>query len=207
MATSIFGALASFHTIVVRYLFSAGRDRVVPASLGRINPANSSPSNASHAVTAIELVVLLAFAVWGGDPIAGLFAWGSYIGAVGILALMIGSSLAVVGYFAQHRDQRPPLVVWAVAPVAAAVLMFGLWLTILTNSATMIGAASFGRLHLTLLSFVVVGLGLGLIRASTLRRREPDLWARLGDLTPSRTAPGPQRVDAGAVFAGRAGMR
>lgn len=189
----------------MRYLFSAGRDRVVPAALGRINPANSGPSNASHAVTAVELVVLLAFAVWGGDPIAGLFAWGSYIGAVGILALMIGSSPAVVGYFAKHRDQRPPVVVWAVAPVAAALLMFGLWLMILTNSATMIGAASFGRLHLTLLAFLAVGLGLGLIRARTVRRREPAAWASVGDGAPEETERGP--LSAGSVLAGKAVMR
>ena len=107
LATSIFAALASFHTIVVRYLYSAGRDQVVPATLGRVNPRNSSPSNASHAVTAVALLVLVAFAVRRGDPVAGLFAWGSYIGAVGILALMIGSSLAVVGFFATTPRPAP----------------------------------------------------------------------------------------------------
>jgi amino acid transporter len=174
LVSSVFAALASFHTIVTRYLYAAGRDHVLPAALGRVDRHTCSPANASHLLSGTAVVVIGGFALVGGDPFAGLFAWGSYIAAVGVLALMIGSAVAVVGYFARHEHERPAVWVWAVAPILSAALMAGLWLLILTNSETMIGAPRFGSRHLTLLAFLAAGLIAGLARARVLRR---DLWS------------------------------
>jgi heme A synthase len=119
-----------------------------------------------------------------------------------VLALMIGSSIAVIGYFVKYPEDSPSVWVRVVAPTAAALLMLGMWLVMLTNSQTMIGAPRFGALHLVLLAFLVATLVIGLIRAQVLRRSEPDAWARLA---------GPTRVESdfaatatGAVYAGKA---
>jgi len=191
LVTSVFAALASFHTIVTRYLYAAGRDRVAPAVLGRVNPRNSSPSAASHLVSVVAAVVIVGFAVTGGDPFAGLFAWGSYVAAVGILALMIGTSVAVVGYFNRHSEHSPTTWVTVLAPTAAGLLMAGLWLVMVANSQTMIGAPRFGPLHLLLLGLPVVGAVVGLVRAAVLRRNEL-MWEDVAAPTPVELAAGTQ---------------
>ncbi len=184
LVTSVFAALASFHTVCVRYVYAAGRDRVIPARLGRVNPRNSSPSAASHLVSAVALGVILLTRLTHTDPFLGLFAWGSYVAAVGILALMICSSIAVIGYFHRHTIASSRLAT-AVMPVVAAVLMAGLWVLMLTSPQTMIGAPLFGRVHLTLLALPVTGLVAGLMRALVIRRQpDTDTWSRVGQPTP-----------------------
>ncbi len=184
LVTSVFAALASFHTVCTRYTYAAGRDRVLPARFGRVNPRNSSPSAASHLVSVVALGVILLTRLTHTDPFLGLFAWGSYVAAVGILALMICSSIAVVGYFHRHVVASSRLVT-AVMPIVAAVLMAGLWGLMLTSPQTMIGAPLFGQVHLTLLALPLLGLVAGLARALVMRRRpDTDTWTRVGQPTP-----------------------
>ncbi|HKD97985.1 MAG TPA: APC family permease [Micromonosporaceae bacterium] len=188
LVTSVFAALASFHTVCTRYAYSGGRDRVLPALFGRINPRNSSPSAASQVVSVVALAVVALTAFTGTDPFLGLFAWGSYVAAVGILGLMIGSSVAVVAYF-NRNVLGASRAVTVVAPVVAALLMAGLWVLMLLSPQTMIGAPLFGRVHLTLLALPAAGLVLGLARAFAMRRRGSDGgWSRVGQATPVERA-------------------
>jgi amino acid transporter len=184
LVTSVFAALASFHTVATRYTYAASRDRVLPLRLAAINPRNSSPSTASRAVTLVAFVVVAGFAITGTDPIAGLFAWGSYTAAVGILALMIGSSAAVIGFF-HGRLPRHSRFTTVLAPAVSAVLMTGLWLLMLTSPQTMIGAELFSPTHLALLALPAAGLVAGLARAGVLRRAGHHTWRRIGAPTPA----------------------
>jgi amino acid transporter len=183
LVTSVFAALASFHTVVSRYVYAAGRDRVLPRRLGRVNPRNSSPSNASHVVSALAVGTVALFALLHGDPFAGLFAWGSYVAAVGVLGLMICSSVAVVGFFNRSPQLSPSALVTVVAPSLAALLMAGLWLVMVASAETMIGATTFGPLHLTLLALPVAGLLAGLARALVMRRNAASGWHLIGEPT------------------------
>ena len=50
----------------------------------------------------IAMVVVVLFAINGGDPLLQMFTWFSGIAAVGVVALMTGTSAAVMGYFEKH---------------------------------------------------------------------------------------------------------
>src|SRR3954463_9189504 len=68
-ATSLFAALLSFHNAVSRYTFALGRERVLPAVFGRVNPRTGSPWIASLTQTILALAVVLVFAIAGADPV------------------------------------------------------------------------------------------------------------------------------------------
>ncbi|HWB37637.1 MAG TPA: APC family permease [Rugosimonospora sp.] len=187
LVTSVFAALAPFHTVVTRYVYAAGRDRVLPRALGRVNRRNSSPSAASHLVSAAALTTVVLFAGLHADPFAGLFAWGSYVAAVGVLGLMIASSVAVVAYFNRHPDQSPTPAVTLVAPTLAAMGMFCLWIIMAASPQTMIGAPLFGPLHLTLLALPFAGLTAGLARALVMRRNPASGWHLVAEPTLAET--------------------
>ena len=118
--TSLFAAVLAFHSTVTRYGFALGRERVLPAALGRTNPRNGAPRTASVIQSVIGLVVILGYAISGVDPLVYLFFWIACVGGLGVLILMLLTSIAVVGYFARHDNQE---TVWrrVVAPVVAAV--------------------------------------------------------------------------------------
>jgi amino acid transporter len=187
LLTSVFAALASFHTVCTRYVYAAGRDEVLPAAPGRANPRLGSPARASHTMTGVALLLIVVCAATGTDPMTGLFTWGSYIAAVGVLALMIGSSVAVVGYFNRHPD-KGDMITTVTAPTVAALLMAGAWLVMVFNAQTMIGAPRFGPLHLALLAGPAAGAVAGLVRALVMRRAnnlDPTQWLRVGQQTPA----------------------
>jgi amino acid transporter len=101
--TSVFAALLSFHNGVARYLFALGRERVLTAALSRVGTRSGGPVAGSLAQSALALVVVTVFAMFGADPVLQLFTWLSGTAAVGIVLLMAGTSAAVVGFFRTHR--------------------------------------------------------------------------------------------------------
>jgi amino acid transporter len=194
LLTSCLAAAASFHTICARYLFAAGRDGVLPAWFARINPRRSTPTRASDAMFVLAVVVIVGFRLAGADPFLGLFAWGSYVAAVGVLALMVCSSLAVVGFFARSRRLAAQAghgrLTTLGAPLLSAVLMAGMCTVMVLNAQTMIGAKAFGPLHLTLLGVLVAGLAVGVVRALTMSDRHSRHGLRLvGQRTPAEGLP------------------
>lgn len=117
--TSLFAAVLAFHNTVTRYGFALGRERVLPAALGRTNPRTGTPRAASLLQTALGIVVIAGYAVSGVDPLVYLFFWIACVGGLGVLILMLLTSLAVVGYFARH-DNHETLWRRVIAPSLAA---------------------------------------------------------------------------------------
>jgi amino acid transporter len=179
LVTSIFAALLSFHNGVARYMFALGRERILPAVLGRTGRSSAAPVAGSITQSVGALVVVALFAALGLDPVMQLCAWLTYVGAVGVLVLMLGTSLAVVGFF-RGRDSVETSWHRVVAPVLSTIALVAvIWVTV-RNSDAMLGAEQASGLGWVLPGIVgaaaVVGLGWGL----TLRRTRPDIYARVG---------------------------
>ncbi|WBB94765.1 MULTISPECIES: APC family permease [unclassified Solwaraspora] len=102
--TSLFAALLAFHNTVARYLFALGRERVLPAALGRTNRRTGAPKLGSLVQSGLAVAVIVGYAATGLDPITHLFFWVTVTGGLGVLILMTVTSLAVIGYF--RRDPR-----------------------------------------------------------------------------------------------------
>jgi amino acid transporter len=99
LLTSVFASILAFHSAIARYLHALSLDRLLPESITALHPRFHSPHVASYVQTVSAFVVLFAFVIAGNDPYAVIFAWASAFGTIGIVALQILVSVAVVVYF------------------------------------------------------------------------------------------------------------
>ena len=117
LVTSLFAALLSFHNVLSRYIFSLGNTRRLPARCGRSHAEHDSPHVASVVQTVSALVLVVASALAGLDPVTEVFAWFAGAASVGIVALMTLTSAAVLVFFRRTRiDRRPWNTVIAPTP-------------------------------------------------------------------------------------------
>ncbi|GAA0536174.1 amino acid permease [Saccharopolyspora subtropica] len=178
--TSLFAATLSFHHVCARYFFALGREGVGFAWWGSTSARTAAPAAGSLTTTAITTAVVVLVAVTGIDPITYLFFWGASVGALGVLVLVLLTSLAVVGYFLRVRDHGHSRWRTTVAPaVAAAVLAVVLVLTV-SSFGTVLGVAEGDPAAWALpMGFLVVFL-LGAGWGAVLRRARPEAYARIG---------------------------
>jgi len=177
--TSVFAALVSFHQGVARYLFALGRERILPSWLGRTWHYTDSPVPGSVVHSLFAFVVVAMFAALHRSPMLELFPWMSYIAAVGILLLMVGTSVAVVGYFRQWDTEEN---FWrrVVAPVLGGVALVAVTVVTVLNADAVLGAARGSSLTWVLPGVAVLAGGLGLAWGRFLKIRRPRVYARIG---------------------------
>jgi amino acid transporter len=120
LTTSTFAAVLAMQTILSRYIFSLGRDGVLPRKLGRANAKHGSPMFAA-AVGAAAMLIVLAV------PAAGLVnadhAFPTLLGisAYCLVLLYFGTSIAIFAFFAKRRDIPESKLKTVVAPLVAAI--------------------------------------------------------------------------------------
>lgn len=183
-ATSLFAALLSFHNAVARYVFALGREGVLPWAFGHVDARTGSPTVASASQTALALSVVGIFALVGADPILSLFTWLTNLGALGVLLLMATTSVAVVSYFRKSPDHGVSQWVSTVAPaIAALLLLVVLVLGVLNFNVLITGAIDAPtNIMAILLPAILFGGGIvGLIVGTLLKRRRPEVYARVGE--------------------------
>jgi amino acid transporter len=177
--TSMLAAMISFHNTTARYMFALGRERVLPASLGRTSRRTGSPIVGSLIQTITGLVIILLYAFTGMDPIIQLFFWVSTTGGVGILFLLVLTSIGTIVFFAKNKTSE---TLWQrrIAPIAATVLLLVVTYFAVTNFAVLLGVPSNSPLVWAFpLGFVVIGL-LGIGWGLILRSRQPEVYQSIG---------------------------
>jgi amino acid transporter len=167
LATSLFAGLLAFHNSANRYLFSLGREGLLPQGLTAINRRHS-PWVAGTVQTVIAVLLVVPFAVLGKDPVLTLFSWFSGVAVLGIMLLYFLTSVSVIVYFRRSgADTR----LWntLIAPVLGALGIAGaIWL-IIANFTTLIGGDRTTALWLQ--ATVPVALILGVVAARLTRPR------------------------------------
>jgi amino acid transporter len=177
--TSLFAAVLSFHNTATRYGFALGRERVLPARLGRVTPRTGTPRTTSLVQTAIAVAVIAAYAVTGLDPLVYLFFWISVLGGLGVLILMLLTSVAVIGFFLCNRNEE---TVWrrAVAPTLATCGLAAVLVLTLAQFDTLLGVPADSPWRWILpASYAVVGIG-GVVWAWILRATRPGVYWAIG---------------------------
>jgi amino acid transporter len=177
--TSIVAAMISFHNTTARYMFALGRERVLPAALGRTSRTTGAPRNASLLQSVVGIAVIVAYAVAGWDPIVQLFFWGGTSGALGILFLIATTSTAVITFFARNPSSEN---IWRrlIAPAAATVALGVVVFLALENFSTLLGVepthALVWAIPVAYLVAALVGTGWGLV----LKSQRPDVYRGIG---------------------------
>jgi amino acid transporter len=177
--TSLIAAMISFHNIISRYMFSLGREGVLPRLFGRTVPGTGAPKNGSISQSVLGLVVIVLYAVAGWDPLVQLFFWGGSAGGIGVLLLITVTSIAVIGYFARNPEGED---VWhrLGAPILGTIMLLVMSYLALTNIATLFGVDPGSKpTWVVPLSFGVLTV-LGLIWALVLRGSRPQVYAGIG---------------------------
>lgn len=177
LITSLFAVLLSFHNSLSRYLFSMGRERVLPAFLATTHKKHQTPYIASTLQSVVCLALLVMFGISGADPITQVLPLGSAPATIGILVVQCLTSIAVIRYFSKNPLG---LGVWQrlIAPsVSAAALAHGVVL-IINNMALLTGGESVLNAVIPVGMLLVAVAGIGL--AAWHKCYNPQVYANLG---------------------------
>lgn len=184
LITSIFASALSVYSILARYIFSLGVDRVLPRQLGAVHPKHNSPYNAAFAGSALMSAVVLILGLAGAD---GSLIYGMLggVGGYGYLLLFALVSLAVIVYFWRVRGSHH-VSVWVsvVAPAVSLVGMGVLLIVAIVNFSTLTGGS--GALAV-ILQASIWGSGIvGIVLALYYANKRPDVFARIGRRDPAK---------------------
>jgi len=178
--TSVFAALLSFHMVVSRYTFAAGQEGVLPRFTAATWRRTGSPVAGSLLQSLAAVVTFGIFAIQGKDPLQQLFTWLSYVAAVGVLVLMIGTSLSVLGYFRGRDTAESP---WQriIAPALASIALIAITATIIVNADSVLGAEKGSALTYVLPGIVGAALVIGLVWGCVIKFRNPSVYSGIGE--------------------------
>ena len=178
LVTSLFAGVLAFHNGVARYLYVAGREGLLPKSLGVTHPVFQSPHVGSIVQTVIAVLVVALFAFTGQDPVLGLFSWLTNVGTLAIMLLMTFTAFAIVAFFSRNPDLEGSALVTKVLPVITGVIMGLLVIYIAVNFGSIAGAS--GVLAVFLPGLVVIAALIGVMLAARLKSANSAGFARLG---------------------------
>ncbi|MFV0428273.1 MAG: APC family permease [Arachnia sp.] len=181
IVTSFFACVLAFHNATSRYLFALGRERLLPASLGRTNAKTGAPAAASTLVAAVCTIPIAIAAILGADPYLNLAFWTYAVGVFGVIFAQAVASVSAVSFFARDRRGHSPWRVLVAPGFGALGLLVAL--TLVASNFEVVsgipGAMNIWLLLPTPLLFIT-GIVVGLV----LRRRDPGAYASLTQSIP-----------------------
>jgi amino acid transporter len=178
LVTSLFAGVLAFHNGVARYLYVAGREGLLPRSLGVTHSVFQSPHVGSIVQTITAVLVVALFALTGQDPVLALFSWLTNVGTLAIMLLMSFTAFAIVAFFGRNPELESNAAVTKVLPVLTGVILAALVIYIAVNFGSIAGAS--GLLAVFLPGLVVIAAVIGLALAARLKSADASGFARLG---------------------------
>lgn len=176
IVTSTLAAALAFHNASSRYLHALAREGVLPRVAAATNATSGAPTVASVSISALALVVIVAFALFGADPYLHTFLWLNGIGIPGIIALQTLCSAAVIAFFA--RDGRGVHVVKRLVAPAIATAALGVALFLIVRNLDLLTAAR-TPVNVALMSITPAAFAVGVIVAQRIRSRDRNAYERL----------------------------
>jgi amino acid transporter len=159
LVSSLFACVLSFHNVIARYQFALSKKTVLPRVLGRVHPKHHSPHLSSVFQSVSALVLVIAFAIAGLDPLVGVFGSMAGVSTVGMVMLMLTTSVAVPVFFYRHPTaRRGRILPTYVLPVFAVVGLVVSLVLVVTNFTLVTGqsiAISAGLAAIPLIAAIV----------------------------------------------------
>ncbi|RKE77429.1 amino acid permease [Rhizobium sp. AG855] len=103
LVASMLASFLAVHNAASRYLFALASDHLLPSALANFHPNFHSPHVASVFMTSLQLIVVFGLGMYGVSPYLGIASSMIGLGTIGILAMQIACSLAVVGFFVKAK--------------------------------------------------------------------------------------------------------
>ena len=176
--SSLFAGVLAFHNGAARYKYVAGREGILPDSVGVTHDKYQSPHVGSIIQTVFATIVIGIFAFLGLDPVLAMFTWLTQLGTLGILGLMACTSFSVIAFFKARPALAEKPLSTTILPLITGVIMALLFVLIFAKFGELTGTT--GLLGVALPSLVIlVGIA-GYLRAGGLARRDPARFSRLG---------------------------
>lgn len=177
LCTSVFAATLAMHNVISRYLFSMGRDRVLPRQLGHVHASHDSPHVASFVTSAVAALFLAGLLLTGADVLA-LYAKLAGIALYALIVLLLLTSAAILAYFWVRPGHGYSPLKTIVAPVVAGIGFVAALIVASQNAAFLVGGSTSAAR--VLVAFFYVTVVVGVAYALVLRRTRPDVYARIG---------------------------
>lgn len=181
VVSGFFACSFAFHNNASRYLFSLGRDGILPRVLGRTHQVHRSPHMAAGTQVVIAIATVSIFALGGADPILHLGTWLPIFCTLAVLLVQLLVSVAVIGYFNRvGRDSGGDWAKTLLAPAVGAIAQ-GVIIYLLINNLTFLAGDDVLIVKLIpvfVAAIAVVGLAYGF----WLRAADPGRYAAIGEL-------------------------
>jgi amino acid transporter len=174
LLSSLFACVLSFHNVIARYQFVLAGKGLLPRRLADVHPTHHSPAFSSVVQTVTAALIVLILAVFRVDPLVGVFGSMAGVATVGMVILMLTTSVAVLAYFVRNRESAGGRV-WQtrIAPALACLgLLASLWL-VLSNFTLVTGGSATLSTMLAVVPFtgLLVGWFIGQPDRSSTRQQ------------------------------------
>ena len=190
MMTGSFACAMAFHNAAARYMYSLGREGILPSPLGKTHKKHGSPHVASFLQTGFAILWVLGFWIFNKDPYLDLFVLLAVLGTFSLLIVQTVTMAAVFNYF---RKNHPEEKVWRtkVAPILGGVGMLGVVIMMCMNLDTAAGPAA-SSLLFKLIPYIAAALFItGAAQALYLRRTNPVRYETIGHVAMADDGHGP----------------
>src|SRR2546425_732799 len=183
--TGSFACGMAFHNTAARYFYSLGREKVLPAALGRTHPHWKSPHVASITQSVIAAVIVVLFAIFAGrdnpnqQAYLELYGLMAVMGVIVILAIQALVSVAILVYFWRHHGSEVHWWSTVLAPVISFIGQAVVLFLLIQNFGFIASGLGFAR-WLGPIDLLVIAAGIGL--AFYLKSNQPEKYNTLGRL-------------------------
>jgi amino acid transporter len=181
--TSSFACGMAFHNTAARYMYSLGREGVLPATLGQTHAAYKSPYKASIVQSVLAAIWIILFVVLMGTNDAsaqayvGVYTMLAVLGTALLLILQAVVSIAIIVYFSKNGGGNAFSTM--IAPIIAFLSQAYLVYLLFSNISILGGAAFFfSIIPWIALAIIVIGLIWGFV----LKSANPKAYANIGHM-------------------------
>jgi amino acid transporter len=181
--TSSFACGMAFHNTASRYMYSLGREGVLPRAVAETHDHHKSPHKASavQSVLAAVWVILYGLGYGFDDPSGqawlGVYTLFAVLGTGLLLVLQAIVSVAIILWFKKNGGGN--VFTTVIAPAISFVVQIWLVYTLIANLATLGGTNGFAQsLPYVGLAIIVIGLIWGFV----LKSSNPDAYKKIGHM-------------------------
>jgi amino acid transporter len=181
--TSSFACGMAFHNTAARYLYSLGREGLIPHYFGKTHDIVRSPHVASVTQSVLAAAWVLLFGLFNGfnNPMnqayAGIYTLYAVLGTALLLVLQAFVSIAIWNYF--RKNGGGSLFKTTIAPWISFVVQLWLVYLLVTNLVTFAGSSAFANaIPYIGLAVIVVGLVWGFV----LKHVNPEAYKNIGHM-------------------------